>query len=154
MKVRIMEKEDVTDVQLLFAELQNLHAENEPEIFVKDVVRSTEYYYDILNRHDRVIWVAVENSKVIGCIKGKIIDFEGKDILKKRRYGFIDGMIVDKDSRGKLIEYKLQNALFNWFKEKGINHVEASVWNFNENAKKYYEAFGYKYTKLGLSIEI
>ena len=154
MRIKIMEKNDIADVQLLFAELQNLHAKNEPEIFVKDVVRSAEYYLDILNKNDRVIWVAVENSKVVGCIKGKIIDFDGKDILKKRKYGFIDGMIVDKSNRGKLVEYKLQNALFSWFKEQGITHIEASVWNFNENAKKYYEAFGYKYTKLGLCIDI
>ena len=77
-----------------------------------------------------------------------------KEILKARKYGYIDGIFVVKHQRGKLYEFKLQNKIFNWFKSHGIYHIEANVWEFNESAKKYYELFGYKYTKHGLSFDI
>ena len=155
MAIRRMQVDDIPDVQKMFADLQNLHAENEPNVFIKDVVRSESYYYDIMNDPNKIIFVAIsENEERVGCIKGKVIDFKGKDILKARKYGYIDGIYVTPKYRGKLYEYKLQKELFNWFKNQGISHIEANVWEFNENAKKYYEMFGYKYTKHGLSFDI
>lgn len=155
MAIREMTNSDIPYVQKMLADLNDLHAENEPNIFNAGVTRRQEYYKEIINNPNKIIFVAIsEEGKRVGCIKGKIIDFPGKDILKARKYGYIDGIFIVKEYRGLLYEYKLQKTLFKWFLDQGINHVEANVWDFNGNAKEYYKLFGYRYTKHGLAFEI
>lgn len=154
--IRRMDNTDIPYVQGMMQELYDVHAEMLPTVFMKGVRRKKEYFEKIIDAEDRTILVAVstEGNQRIGFIKGKVVDFKGTDYLKPRIYGFVDGIFVEKSFRGKLIEYKLQKSLFNWFKEKKIFYVEASVWDTNEKAKDYYELFGYKYSKHGLYIEL
>lgn len=150
-----MTKENIGEVQHMMRDLQNSHAEMAPEIFKADVLRDVEYFEKILHDNTRIIFVAIDNSGIpIGFIKGKIIDFPGTDMLKARKYGYVDGIFVKKKFRGQLVEYKLQKELFRWFRDVGITHVEANVWDFNQRAKEYYQLFGYTYVKHGLKIDI
>ena len=155
MIVRIMEEKDIFEVQHMMMDLQNFHAEIAPEIFKKATLRDVSYYEKVLDDNNRIILIAIDKSNIpAGFIKGKIIDFPGTDMLKARKYGYVDGIFVKKPYRGQLVEYKLQKELFKWFKKQGVNHVEANVWDINERAKDYYQLFGYTYLKHGLEIDI
>ena len=154
--IRKMDNTDIPYVQSMMQELYDIHAEMLPTVFKKGVRRKKEYFEKIIEAGDRTILIAVstEGNQRIGFIKGKVVNFKETDYLKSRIYGFVDGIFVEKAFRGKLIEYKLQKSLFDWFKEKKIFYVEASVWDTNEKAKDYYKLFGYKYSKHGLYINL
>ena len=64
MIIREMQIEDIPYVQEMFAELQNLHADNEPDVFVKNVVREENYYREKMNNPNKIIFVAIcENGE-------------------------------------------------------------------------------------------
>lgn len=155
MFIRKMQKEDIGEVRVMMKDLQDSHAEMLPEIFKKGVLRDVEYYERILTDNERIIFVAINDvGDPIGFVKGKIVDFPGSDMLQARRYGYVDGIFVKNAFRGRLVEYKLQKELFEWFKSLGLNNVEANVYEFNGRAKEYYQLFGYSYIKHGLQIEL
>lgn len=155
MRIRRMSIKDIPDVRIMMKDLQDSHAEMLPEVFKPGVLRAVAYYEQIISDKERTILVAVDDTDTpIGFVKGKIVDFPGSEMLRARRYGYVDGIFVKKNYRGKLVEFKLQKELFSWFKSYGISHVEANVYDSNERAKEYYQLFGYSYVKHGLQIDL
>lgn len=154
MVIRKMQNGDIDEVRFMMRDLQDSHAKMAPDIFKEGILRDVEYFENILSDNKRIILVAIDDGIPVGFVKGKTIDFSGSDMLKARKYGYVDGIFVKKAYRGRLVEYKLQTELFNWFKSLGLNRVEANVYEFNERAKKYYKLFGYSYIKHGLQINI
>lgn len=155
MIVREMEREDISEVQYMMKDLQDSHANMAPEIFKPGTLRNIQYYEKLMSDKDRIVFVAIDASgKKVGFVKGKIVNFPETEMLRARRYGYVDGIFVKKEYRGQLIEYKLQKTLFKWFKREGLTHVEANVWDFNDRAKKYYLLFGYTYLKHGLQVDL
>jgi len=56
----------------------------------------------------------------------------------------IDDLCVDEKYRKKGIGKRLFEEVKTYSKENGINFIELMVWEFNENARKFYENMGMK----------
>lgn len=144
MDVKIATIKEWEGISRLMKLLQNQHAEYFPDIFKKDAVRNREYFERVFAENNKRIYVATHDGKVIGFVKGKIIHEKESDIRHERVYGYMDSIYIEKNFRGKLVDQKLFNALFNWFRENGITYAEGGVWEFNEGARAVFEMMGSK----------
>ena len=154
MKVRKMLLTDIQCVQQMYVELQNLHAEHHPDIFQFNAMRPFSYFEEIVCNPNKIIIVATYQDSIVGFIKGKVIQDRPSEIRKTTQYGYIDAVFIKDNFRHMGFGKKLQEAIVVWFKEKGIVRVESCVWEFNDNAKMFYEALGYKYRKHNIVFNI
>ena len=144
MDIKLATINEWTEIARLMLMLQNQHAEYFPDIFKKDAMRDEKYFLKTFSADNKRIYIAVKDGKVVGFVKGKIIHEEESDIRHERLYGYMDSIFVEPAYRGKLIDQKLFNALFSWFKENGVTYAEGGVWEFNEGARAVFELMGSK----------
>lgn len=144
MDIKVATLTEWEGIARLMQMLQNQHAEQFPDIFKKDAIRGKEYFLKTFSSKNKRIFVAIQDEKVIGFVKGKIIHEEESEIRHERLYGYMDSIFVEPAYRGKLIDQKLFSALFRWFKENGVIYAEGGVWEFNEGARAVFEAMGSK----------
>ena len=56
----------------------------------------------------------------------------------------IDEICVDKDHRRQGIASSIMKYIENYAKEIGIERIELNMWEFNEEARSFYEKSGFK----------
>ena len=63
-------------------------------------------------------------------------------ITKKRRYCYIEDIVVDKEYRRKGYAKRLFNELKKQINKLDIDDIELTVWPFNKSAIAFYESIG------------
>ena len=144
MNIREAKIEDWKEVSVLMGMLQDLHAEQYPMIFKKAVRRDKTYFEKTLKNPKKKIFIADDNGKIVGYVKGKILIEEESDIRFGRIFGYIDSIYVLESYRGLLIDQKLFARLFRWMRENGVTYAEGGVWEFNSSARAVFEQMGSK----------
>lgn len=102
-------------------------------------------YFDIpefITSDTAEMYVAIVDNKIVGCGYGLIKQNKSKFAQKKQ--GYIGFIFVKEEYRGKGVNKCIFEAIFNWFKTKGIIEVRLSVYEKNPRAIKAYEKIGFK----------
>ena len=81
---------------------------------------------------------AEENEKIIGVSNTKLCTSGMTEI----KMAFMDALYVDENFRSEGIGKKLFFETERIAKENGAKRLDLTVWNFNENAIKFYESLG------------
>ena len=55
----------------------------------------------------------------------------------------VDNLVVRADQRGRKVGRRLLAAAVEWSRQRRATHVEVSVHDFNRDAKRFYENFGF-----------
>jgi [ribosomal protein S18]-alanine N-acetyltransferase len=100
-------------------------------------------YIDELARNDSVLFVAVNEQKIIGFVVMRLITATGIIEIKSKGEGEILNIAVTKEMRGKRIGAKLVRKVFETAKEKGIGEIWLEVRESNINAQNFYKAMGF-----------
>ena len=139
----------------LFHEELRYHRDLMPDIFkIPDVVVEESWLESVLNDNITFLVVAEYSEKIVGAILYKIVDQIGDIILKKRRFGYIEEMIVQESCRRKGIgEALLDHAVEN-LKAKHIKKIEINVWENNDIGIRFYEKYGLKTIRRRMKMEI
>ena len=92
------------------------------------------------------IFVAIENSNVLGFIAGHLETYDEKDKLDYTcpKKGIIAELIVSKNSRKNGVGKKLLQTMEDYFKSINCEFIQLDVFAYNENAKKFYFNNSYK----------
>ncbi|MCF6349079.1 MAG: GNAT family N-acetyltransferase [Flavobacteriaceae bacterium] len=102
-------------------------------------------YFDIpefITSDTAEMYVAIVDNKIVGCGYGLIKQNKSKFTQKKQ--GYIGFIFVKEEYRGKGVNKCIFEAIFNWFKTKGIIEIRLSVYEKNPRAIKAYEKIGFK----------
>ena len=136
---------DYDDLNKLFDIGDKLHRGALPEMFQRPSgpIRELTYFKELLDNQDVEIFLAFENDKLIGVIVGQIMESPKIPIMKTYRYGFIDNLVVDEGYRKKGIGKELLSKLHQWFDQKEVDEARLNVFDFNENAIRFYYNNGY-----------
>jgi len=140
--IRKMVIEDYEEVKELFFEVHNLHFENRPDIYNDGNPLPKEIYEDFLHNSDNLNFVYVLNNKIAGVMIAKIIYISSNSIIKARKICFIDSLAVRECNRRQGIGLSLYKNLKEEIRNKNIDAIELNVWNFNQNAIRFYESLG------------
>ena len=121
-----------------------LHRQHLPWLFEKPDAqpRSEAYFADLLKRDDAGVFVA-DAGRVVGIAFGLLRWAPEFPVFKRQRWGVIDGLVVDPAWRRLGIGKRLTQAVETWALESGAPWVELNVYEFNAEARRFYEALGY-----------
>lgn len=142
--VRKATKSELTQVNELRRQVNHLHVEGRPDIFRAgfcDEMRDRLYQMFDSESHDVI--VAVDEKTVVGYA---MVEYAVKPLSpynKERRYYKVEEIGVDLNRRGRGIGTLLMTFLKADAKEKGYEKIEIDVWEFNENAMRFYDLQGF-----------
>lgn len=160
-------------MMIIIKELNVKHL-NDLALLHKEFVEShyvyDEYYYklasdasknfidyvrdNVIDKDDKIIYVAYDDEKNIlaGYVSGWVE--QRAPIYENRIQGYLSNIFVCEEYRSQKVGKSLIDALFNWFKIKGIKHVELSVDSQNTVAQKAFEKCGFKEVIKRMRVEL
>lgn len=142
MHIRDMKIEDYNDVDRLMAQVHKLHVEGRPDLYVNmEHIYSMDQFKEMIENEDMISVVAEENRSVVGIC---FVSMRAKTCMVKRRTAYMDDLCVDEAYRGKGIGRFLYEHVKMRAKEMGAERLDLMVWDFNENARRFYEKMGMK----------
>jgi ribosomal protein S18 acetylase RimI-like enzyme len=153
--IREGELKDRALLDELFREELEYHKSLMPDKFkIPDIVVSEKWLDSILDNNDIYLIVSEYKGKIVGAILYKIEKNHEDILLKERKYGYIEEMIVSESYRGKGIGKKLLNYAINDFKTKSLKDFEIDVWEKNKIGLRFYENQGFKTIRRRMKKEI
>lgn len=97
---------------------------------------------DLITSNDSELYVAVINNEIVGSGYGQIR--QNKPHFAHKEHGHVGFMFVKAEHRGKGISKQILNAIFKWFRLRGIIETRLEVYQDNPSAIKAYEKVGFK----------
>jgi GNAT superfamily N-acetyltransferase len=95
-----------------------------------------------LSAPDSTVLVAELDGRLVGHVIVRVRDME-RALLVPRRCGEIDALLVLEQARHQGGGQALLRAAEAWVRQEGGTTSELVVWEFNEAARRFYEAQGY-----------
>ena len=142
MRIRSMVLADYQEVDRLMAQVHRLHVEGRPDLYIDvEHIYSFEQFKEMVENEDMITILAEENERVLGIC---MISMRAKTCMVKRRTAYMEDLCVDHDYRSRGIG----KELFLYGKElagnMGAERLDLMVWDFNDDARKFYEKMGMK----------
>ena len=129
--IRSAEKKDNKTILILLDEVNEIHEKARPDIFK----RGQKY-------HEKDIEDEEENT-VLGYAILKEEKQKEDELMKERRFLYMDDLCVDSKTRGKGVGTKLLRAAENLARSLSYPSITLRVWSFNKSAIAFYQREGY-----------
>lgn len=140
MEIRDMESKDYPEIDRLMKELHELHVKGRPDLYTElEHPYSREEFEKIVSNPGIIAILAEEKSVVIGLCIGTLRKKSGMVEMKTM---YIEDLIVDRNFRGKGIASQLYEEMEERGRNTGAKRLDLMVWEFNSNAKRFYEKQG------------
>ena len=152
MQIRRAESKDIEGIMKLLVQVNNVHSEGRPDLFIKDKTKYTaEELTKILQDDNTPVFLAVDEDEHIlgycfGVFQSHIEDNNFPDIVTY----YIDDLCVDEQYRGQHVGKALYDYVIDFARESGCYNVTLNVWEKKESAKRFYEKCGLQTQKIGL----
>lgn len=136
-------KSDYEVIGRLLTGQLDMHRNGRPDIFGGG---SGKYTYDdfceLLEHPDSVIFTAMCGENIAGYLMCQL-KRNKSPILRDITSLYLDDLCVAAEFRGTGAGKALMKAAEEYAKSIGCHNVTLNVWEFNENAKEFYEHLGY-----------
>jgi len=144
MDVTIVQKKDPETVAKLNRDVQEKHRKLFPDSFKEyDYVSILEAIKSSLEKEEYRSFIAYFQEEPIGYATVFERKYEENPFRKNYISLVIDQMCVKKEFRGKGVGSLLVSTIGDFAKQQGIDKLELSVWNQNEEAKSFYIGMGF-----------
>lgn len=146
MRVRKAEYKDIPKILDLLLQVNNVHAEGRPDLFIPDKTKYTEEELEsILCDPTTPVFVGVdERDEVLGyafCLIKRVI---GQNNLVDNIELYIDDICLDEPLRGQGLAKELYDEVLHYARKNAFDRVTLHVWECNPSAKRFYEKCGMK----------
>lgn len=142
MQIRNMTLNDYDEVDRLMAQVHQLHVNGRPDLYIDvEHIYSFEQFKEMVENEDMITILVEEDDKVIGIC---MVSMRAKTCMVKRRTAYMEDLCVDESYRGKGIGKKLFLYAKELAEKMGAERLDLMVWDFNEDARKFYESMGMK----------
>lgn len=141
--VRFAREEDLSGVNILRKQVNDLHVAGKPEVFKPG-------FCDELRDYLYVIWKEPQKRIVVAELGGKIVGFAilnhivrpENPFMFERNFLDIDEFGVDEAHRRLGIASAMVAFILDYAKQEGLCRLELNMWEFNRGALAFYEAAG------------
>lgn len=150
--IRKAKKEDLVYIMNLLHQVNDVHAEGRPDLFVigrtkYDINEVTEI---IENPLTPVFVCTDDDGKVAGYCFCIVEDHQEDKHLAPIKTLYIDDLCVDERARGRNIGRNLYGYVKSYAKENSFYNITLNVWSQNPGAISFYERLGLKPYKIGM----
>lgn len=137
--IKNLELKDFDEFNMLMQEVHKLHSHNRSDVY-KDTqtVISLEEFNQIIYSDEKIGIGAYIDSHLIGLCTGTTKIIPPNIAWHSRSIGTIDAFCVQANFRHLGVGSKLFENIKNLLKEKGIQSIELTVWDFNKSAFEFY----------------
>lgn len=150
--IRRATKEDAPGLVKLLFEVQKVHSDVRPDLFVAGARKYTDEELEkILGDDSRPIFVA-DVDGAVGGYAFCVVSTPDSHCLRPIKNLYIDDLCVDETVRGRHIGAELYRFVVRYAKEIGCYNVTLNVWADNKNAVAFYEKIGLKVQKIGMEL--
>lgn len=155
-RIRRAEPKDGTAVINLLKQIGALHHEGRPDLFRADARKydQNEFEQKLLNADEPVLVAVNDKDEVVGYMFGQIEERHDHPVLCDVRMLYVDDLCVDENVRGGGIGKKLMDGACELAKELNCSKIYLNVWEFNENARNFYEKYGMTTFKRYMELEL
>ncbi|MCR4605119.1 MAG: GNAT family N-acetyltransferase [Eubacterium sp.] len=156
MIIRRGEAKDIPRILELLKQVNNVHADGRPDLFIHDKTKyNEEQLEEILCDPTTPVFVGTDDSDVVQgyafcCIK-RIL---GKNNLVDNTELYIDDICLDESLRGQGLAKELYDEVIHYAKVNAFDRVTLHVWECNQSAKRFYEKCGMKPYYYAMEAEI
>ena len=145
MLIRIATPMDKPEINELRRQVKLLHDEGAPDFFAPGFPKELADYLDVIFMQENgEVVVAEADGKIVGFACLSYIERPASVFRRPLRYCDIDELCVDRQVR----RQGVGRAMFDFIKaraaEKGFSRIELNMWEFNEDALRFYEAMGFR----------
>jgi ribosomal protein S18 acetylase RimI-like enzyme len=139
--VRRATRDDFEALLHLFAQVDNIHRDAVPSLFGGGIDRR-EMIRSALYSEELRFFVAASSEGLAGFALVAIED-RAHPMLVPDRYGHVMDIVVDSAFRRHGVGTLLLDACEGWARAEGASHLELTVFEFNEGARRFYEKHGF-----------
>lgn len=141
-QVRKAKKKDISSILSLLDEVNKIHEKARPDIF-KRGQKYHEKDVEALLEEKKVHILVAEEETVLGY--AILFEEEQKEdeLMKERKFLYLDDLCVDKKARGKGVGSLLLREAEKLAKSLSYSSITLRVWSFNEKAIAFYQKEGY-----------
>ena len=144
MVIRQATMEDIPQLNELRKQVSLLHAQARPDMFKPGFPPEVAaFIFDMYNADNRHLLVAEEGERLVAYACLAEMETNETPYRPGRRYLEVDEFGVDASCRRQGIGRKLFDEIRRFAKEKGFDRIELNMWEFNDNALKFYESIGF-----------
>jgi ribosomal protein S18 acetylase RimI-like enzyme len=108
----------------------------------------------IIKSEDSEIFVAEVAGKLAGLIEVYVRQDGDEATLVKYQYAELQSLMVSGPFRRNGVGTRLVEVAQQWAREKGATEMRLGVWEFNEAAREFYEAVGFRTLKRRMVAEL
>lgn len=149
LRLRSASDADLDAFYRLFAQVQSIHADAEPEFFRPPERDEAfrQYFEGILGDRDQHLVFACLDHAEVGFVQYFLGLRPGNVFQPERRVGYVNGLVVDEKHRrtgcaAKLIEHVKQAA-----RQQDITLLGIDFWSFNGPARACFEKAGFEVSR-------
>lgn len=147
---------DTGEIIALLMDIALLHSRGRPDLFTAGSPKySAAELADIFNNPETPVFVAAdENDRAVGYVFCRLTANPAHGPSREYKSLFIDDLCVDRALRGKGIGSALFDKAIAFARENSCAFFELNVWEFNENAVKFYEKHGLQTRKRTMELKL
>jgi GNAT superfamily N-acetyltransferase len=147
-RVRQASLRDYEELCALFDELDEIHRQARPDMFqpFPPPARTREQIAHWLAQPESTVLVAQSEDGVVGLAVLLTRAPSGFAGAVPRRVVELDNLVVRADQRGRKVGRRLLAAAVEWSRQRRATHVEVAVHDFNRDARRFYEGFGFSHS--------
>lgn len=140
--IRTAEEKDIPSILTLLDEVNEIHASERPDIFKRGQKYHEKDIRGLLEDKKVHILIAEEESVLGYAI---LLEQEQKEdeLMKERRFLYLDDLCVDKKARSKGVGSLLLREAEKLAKSLSYSSITLRVWSFNKKAIAFYQREGY-----------
>jgi GNAT superfamily N-acetyltransferase len=144
-RVRQASLRDYEELCALFDQLDEIHRQARPDMFqpFPPPARTREQIAHWLAQPESTVLVAQSEEGVVGLAVLLTRTPSGFAGAVPRKVIELDNLVVRADQRGRKVGRRLLAAAVEWSRQRRATHVEVAVHDFNRDAKRFYESFGF-----------
>ena len=153
--VRYANREDLPRVNELRKQVNDLHVEGRPDIFKPGFNQEMQdFLYKIFESDNMNVIVAEREGVICGFACVQYVDKPESPYSYARLFYDVDEFCVDAAFRRQGVATEMFDFIKQQAKAKGFDRVELNMWEFNEDARAFYEAVGFTTYRRYMQMEI
>ena len=155
MFVRRAVTKDIPEIARLLYQVNNVHADIRPDLFVHDKRKYTDEEIKAIIKSDETpVFVCYEdvNSETLLGYCFSVFEQKHGHSLQPVKTLYLDDICVDEKARGRHVGTEIFNYVKEFAKKSGCYDMTLNVWEGNDSAKAFYEAMGFSVLKYGMEI--